>query len=114
MVDRRTAELTKYVSNGFLATKISLINEISDLCEQVGVDVTQVSEGVGLDHRIGPHFLQAGLGYGGSCFPKDVAALISQFFAYKRNAPKLRATQRVNDKRRRRFPEAGEGECYHA
>lgn len=103
MVDRRTAELTKYVSNGFLATKISLINEISDLCEQVGVDVTQVSEGVGLDHRIGPHFLQAGLGYGGSCFPKDVAALISQFREYKQRPRILRATQRVNDKRRRRF-----------
>lgn len=103
MVDRRTAELIKYVANGFLAVRISLINEISDFCEQVGVDVREISEGIGLDHRIGPHFLRAGLGYGGSCFPKDVAALISQFREHGARPRILRAAQRVNAKRRRRF-----------
>ena len=70
-----TAEMIKYASNAFLATKISFINEIANVCEQVGADVRVVARGMGLDHRIGPHFLQAGIGYGGSCFPKDVQAL---------------------------------------
>jgi UDPglucose 6-dehydrogenase len=70
-----TAEMIKYASNAFLATKISFINEIANVCEQVGADVREVARGMGLDHRIGPHFLQAGIGYGGSCFPKDVEAL---------------------------------------
>jgi UDPglucose 6-dehydrogenase len=70
-----TAEMVKYASNAFLATKISFINEIANVCEQVGADVREVARGMGLDHRIGPHFLQAGIGYGGSCFPKDVQAL---------------------------------------
>ena len=70
-----TAEMIKYASNAFLATKISFINEIANVCEQVGADVREVALGMGLDHRIGPHFLQAGIGYGGSCFPKDVQAL---------------------------------------
>ena len=67
--------MVKYASNAFLATKISFINEIANVCEQVGADVRTVAKGMGLDHRIGPHFLQAGIGYGGSCFPKDVQAL---------------------------------------
>ena len=67
--------MVKYASNAFLATKISFINEIANVCEQVGADVRTVAHGMGLDHRIGPHFLQAGIGYGGSCFPKDVQAL---------------------------------------
>ena len=67
--------MIKYASNAFLATKISFINEIANVCEQVGADVRTVARGMGLDHRIGPHFLQAGIGYGGSCFPKDVQAL---------------------------------------
>ncbi|OPZ46550.1 MAG: UDP-glucose 6-dehydrogenase YwqF [Actinobacteria bacterium ADurb.BinA094] len=70
-----TAEMVKYASNAFLATKISFINEIANVCEQVGADVRTVAHGMGLDHRIGPHFLRAGIGYGGSCFPKDVQAL---------------------------------------
>ena len=70
-----TAEMVKYASNAFLATKISFINEIANVCEQVGADVRTVALGMGLDHRIGPHFLRAGIGYGGSCFPKDVQAL---------------------------------------
>jgi UDPglucose 6-dehydrogenase len=70
-----TAEMIKYASNAFLATKISFVNEIANVCEEVGADVRTVAEGMGLDHRIGPHFLQAGIGFGGSCFPKDVQAL---------------------------------------
>jgi UDPglucose 6-dehydrogenase len=73
---RRTAELTKYAANAFLAMKISFINEIADLCEAVGADVQEVARGIGLDNRIGPKFLHAGPGYGGSCFPKDTLALL--------------------------------------
>jgi UDPglucose 6-dehydrogenase len=74
--DRRTAELIKYASNAFLATKITFINEMADLCERVNADVQQVARGIGLDNRIGSKFLHAGPGYGGSCFPKDTLALI--------------------------------------
>src|SRR5207342_3225828 len=73
---RRTAELIKYAANAFLATKITFINEIADLAEQVGADVQEVARGIGLDNRIGSKFLHAGPGYGGSCFPKDTVALI--------------------------------------
>ena len=73
---RRTAELIKYAANAFLATKITFINEIADLCERVGADVQEVARGIGLDNRIGSKFLHAGPGYGGSCFPKDTLALI--------------------------------------
>jgi UDPglucose 6-dehydrogenase len=75
-VGRRTSELTKYAANAFLATKITFINEIADLCERVGADVQEVARGIGLDNRIGSKFLNAGPGYGGSCFPKDTLALI--------------------------------------
>jgi UDPglucose 6-dehydrogenase len=75
LTDVASAEMIKYASNAFLATKISFINEIANVCEHTGADVEVVAEGMGLDERIGPHFLRAGLGYGGSCFPKDVAAL---------------------------------------
>src|SRR5947209_7248139 len=73
---RRTAELIKYAANAFLATKITFINEVADLCEKVGADVQEVARGIGLDNRIGAKFLHAGPGYGGSCFPKDTVALI--------------------------------------
>ena len=73
--DVPTAEMIKYASNAFLATKISFINEIANVCEETGADVSVVARGMGLDPRIGPHFLRAGLGFGGSCFPKDVTAL---------------------------------------
>jgi UDPglucose 6-dehydrogenase len=75
ITDLRTAEMIKYASNAFLATKISFINELADLCEKVGADVKEVAAGMGYDARIGRHFLDAGLGWGGSCFPKDVQAL---------------------------------------
>jgi UDPglucose 6-dehydrogenase len=73
--DIRSAEMIKLASNAFLATKISFINEIANVCDEVGADVTEVARGMGLDERIGPKFLQAGIGFGGSCFPKDVTAL---------------------------------------
>lgn len=71
------AELIKYASNSFLAMKISFINQLARLCDSIEVDIDEISKGIGLDHRIGPHFLKAGIGYGGSCFPKDVSALIT-------------------------------------
>ena len=73
--DIKSAEMVKLASNAFLATKISFINEIANVCEETGADVVEVARGMGLDDRIGPKFLQAGIGYGGSCFPKDVSAL---------------------------------------
>ena len=73
--DVASAEMIKLAANAFLATRISFINEIANVCEATGADVVTVAEGVGLDHRLGPHFLKAGVGYGGSCFPKDTSAL---------------------------------------
>lgn len=75
MTDLRTAEMIKYASNAFLATRLSFINEIANICERLGADVVEVAQGMGFDKRIGHHFLQPGIGYGGSCFPKDVKAL---------------------------------------
>src|SRR2546421_8522394 len=74
-IDVASAELVKLASNAFLSTRISFINEIANVCELVGADVVEVARGVGLDHRLGPHFFRAGIGFGGSCFPKDVTAL---------------------------------------
>ena len=98
---RRTSELIKYAANAFLATKITFINEIADLCEAVGADVQDVSRGIGLDNRIGPKFLHAGPGYGGSCFPKDTLALIKT--AQDADAPIriVEAVAAVNDTRKR-------------
>ena len=101
VTDRRTAELTKYAANAFLAAKITFINEIADLCEAVGADVQQVARGIGLDKRIGPKFLHAGPGYGGSCFPKDTLALVKT--AQDAGTP-LRLVETVvavNDQRKR-------------
>jgi UDPglucose 6-dehydrogenase len=97
---RRTAELIKYAANAFLAIKIT-INEIADLCERVGADVQEVARGIGLDNRIGPKFLHAGPGFGGSCFPKDVRALIKT--AQDHDVPMriLEAVETVNDNRKR-------------
>lgn len=78
VTDLRSAEMIKYASNAFLAAKITFINEIANLCDRVGADVAKVAHGMGLDHRIGPAFLNAGAGYGGSCFPKDVSALVQK------------------------------------
>jgi UDPglucose 6-dehydrogenase len=99
--DRRTAELIKYAANAFLATKITFINEIADLCEKVGADVQEVAHGIGLDNRIGSKFLHAGPGFGGSCFPKDVRALIKT--AQDNDVPMriLEAVEAVNNIRKR-------------
>jgi UDPglucose 6-dehydrogenase len=98
---RRTSELITYAANAFLATKITFINEIADLCEAVGADVQDVSRGIGLDNRIGPKFLHAGPGYGGSCFPKDTLALLKT--AQDAEAPVriVEAVVAVNDNRKR-------------
>ncbi|HZG46047.1 MAG TPA: nucleotide sugar dehydrogenase, partial [Allosphingosinicella sp.] len=98
---RRTAELIKYAANAFLATKITFINEIADLCEAVGADVQDVSRGIGLDNRIGPKFLHAGPGYGGSCFPKDTLALLKTSQDYDAPQRVVEAVVAVNDNRKR-------------
>jgi UDPglucose 6-dehydrogenase len=101
ITSRRTAELIKYAANAFLATKITFINEMADLCEMVGGDVQDVAQGIGLDRRIGPKFLHAGPGYGGSCFPKDTLALLKT--AEDAAAPLriVEAVVKVNDARKR-------------
>jgi UDPglucose 6-dehydrogenase len=97
---RRTAELTKYAANAFLAVKISFINEIADLCEAVDADVQEVARGIGLDNRIGPKFLHAGPGYGGSCFPKDTLALLQTADKAGIDQRIVRTTVNVNDDRK--------------
>jgi UDPglucose 6-dehydrogenase len=98
---RRSAELTKYAANAFLATKITFINEIADLCEQVGANVQDVARGIGLDNRIGAKFLHAGPGYGGSCFPKDTLALIKTAQDYAAPVRIVETVAAVNDQRKR-------------
>jgi len=100
VTDLRTAEMIKYASNAFLATKISFINEIANICEALGADVTEVAKGMGYDERIGPHFLYAGLGYGGSCFPKDVKALAHMAKEKGKHPQLLKAVMEINDDRR--------------
>ncbi len=100
ITDLGSAEMIKYAANAFLATKISFINEIANICERVGADVTQVSKGIGLDSRIGNKFLNAGIGWGGSCFPKDLAALIHTGADYGYEAQLLKAAVSVNQRQR--------------
>jgi UDPglucose 6-dehydrogenase len=99
--DRRTSELIKYAANAFLATKITFINEIADLCERVGADVQDVSRGIGMDKRIGAKFLHAGPGYGGSCFPKDTLALLKTAEDYDSPLRIVEAVVKVNESRKR-------------
>ena len=98
---RRTAELIKYAANAFLATKITFINEISDLCEIVGADVQDVARGIGLDNRIGAKFLHAGPGYGGSCFPKDTLALLKTAEDHQAPLRIVESVVKVNEARKR-------------
>lgn len=100
VTDLNSAEMVKYAANTFLATKISFINEIANICDRVGADVTQVANGIGLDSRIGSKFLQAGIGWGGSCFPKDVSALIHTADDYGYDAQLLKAAVEVNKRQR--------------
>lgn len=100
ITDVKTAELIKYASNAFLATKISFINELSHLSEKVGADIKLVAKGMGLDSRIGPRFLQAGIGYGGSCFPKDVKALIQTMKDKQCATELLDAVESVNNRQK--------------
>lgn len=101
--DHRSAELIKYAANAFLATKISFINDIARLCERLGADVTVVAQGMGADERIGTRFLHAGIGFGGSCFPKDVGALSRMAEGAGLNPGLLRAVQGINQEAQRRF-----------
>lgn len=98
--DPTSAEMIKYAANAFLAVKISFINEIAGLCDRVGADVTEVARGIGLDTRIGSRFLSAGLGWGGSCFPKDTAALIAVASEYNYSLPIVQAARDVNTRQR--------------
>jgi UDPglucose 6-dehydrogenase len=100
--DLASAEMIKYASNAFLATKISFINEIANLCELVGADVTEVARGIGLDERISPRYLDAGIGWGGSCLPKDVSALRAMAREYDHEPTLLDASSAVNERQRRR------------
>jgi UDPglucose 6-dehydrogenase len=100
VTDVNSAEMIKYAANAFLATKISFINEVANICDRVGADVTQVAKGIGLDSRIGNKFLQAGIGWGGSCFPKDVLALIHTADDYGYEAQLLKSTVSVNQRQR--------------
>jgi len=100
-VNRRSSELIKYAANAFLATKITFINEMADLCEQVGADVQDVSRGIGMDNRIGSKFLHAGPGYGGSCFPKDTLALLKTAEDYESPVRIVEAVVKANESRKR-------------
>lgn len=103
VMDPESSEMTKYAANAMLAAKISVMNEFSRICEKVGADIENVRRGIGTDHRIGPHFIFAGVGYGGSCFPKDVKALIHIGGDNGESTPLLHAVKQVNDEQRVRF-----------
>ena len=103
IMDIRSAELTKYASNAFLATKVTFMNELAILCDKVGADISQEREGMGTDSRIGPRFLLAGPGYGGSCFPKDVLALIQTAKCLDHSLEICQATHRANERQKNYF-----------
>jgi UDPglucose 6-dehydrogenase len=103
ITDLRTAEMIKYASNAFLATRISFINEIANICDELGADVREVARGMGLDKRIGPAFLDAGIGWGGSCFPKDVKALAHMAVLHGTQPQMLQAVMEINRNQRRRI-----------
>ena len=103
VMDPLSSEMTKYAANAMLATKISLMNEFSRICESVGADIEQVRHGIGSDPRIGPHFIFAGVGYGGSCFPKDVRALVQSGLNNNENVDILQSVDRCNQIQRERF-----------
>src|SRR5439155_1026242 len=103
VMDNASAEMTKYAANALLATRISFMNEIANLCERVGADVDQVRRGIGYDRRIGHHFLFPGVGYGGSCFPKDVKAVIRTAREQGLAFPVLAAVEAVNEEQKRRL-----------
>jgi len=103
ITDLRTAEMIKYASNAFLATKISFINEMANVCESLGADVKEVARGMGADGRISPQFLGAGIGWGGSCFPKDVKALAHMASTHGTHPQMLRAVMEINYDQRKRF-----------
>lgn len=100
VMDERSSELTKYAANSFLATKVTFMNDIANLCEKVGADVDMVRKGMGTDARIGSQFLFAGIGYGGSCFPKDVAALLNTSNSYGHELQILQAVESVNKRQK--------------
>ena len=103
LMDNRSAEMTKYTANAYLATRISFINEIANLCEEVGADVERVRLAAGADKRIGSHFFYPGVGYGGSCFPKDVQALEHLGVSYEYEAELISAVHHVNERQKRRL-----------
>lgn len=103
ITDLRTAEMIKYASNAYLANRISFINEIASICEKLGADVKEVAIGMGYDKRIGPDYLDAGLGWGGSCFPKDVKALEHMASIHGCHPQLLRAVMEINRDQRRRI-----------
>jgi UDPglucose 6-dehydrogenase len=109
--DRRTAELIKYASNAFLATKVTFINEMADLCEKMGANIQDVARGMGLDRRIGTKFLHAGPGYGGSCFPKDTAALTAMAAAQGVPTRIVETVISVNESRKRAMADKVIGAC---
>ena len=108
-MDLRSAEMTKYASNSMLATKISFINEIANLCDAVGADVEAVRDGMAMDERIGPHFIYPGCGFGGSCFPKDIRALAKLGQAHGVAVPLLEAVEQVNNAQKERLITLAEG-----
>jgi UDPglucose 6-dehydrogenase len=110
--DLASAEMIKYASNAFLATKVSFINEISNLCELVGADVGEVAYGIGLDERIGARFLSAGIGWGGSCLPKDVSALRAVAKEYDYEPVLLEATVAVNERQKKQLIGKLQGELH--